>query len=211
MSDVLRVKWTIGVQSPPQPLLYCRRCKGTRNFTSSGRIRLNANGKRIDAWLIYRCTSCDSTWNRPVLERRPLRSIDPLVLAALQANEPTLARNLALDVEDLKRRVGTVEAFDGVVVVKDTQSWHTGPVRGVEILLVVPHPVVHRLDRLLAAELQLSRSQVHAMAASGALVVTPGKPRALRSAIRDGMRLTILIAPNDPEIVEAAMRNGPAP
>src|SRR5689334_17573730 len=98
MSDVLRVKWTIGVAKPPQPLLHCSRCNGTTNFGASDRIRVNSNGRRIDAWLIYRCTSCDITWNRPILERRRVRSIDPLFLAALQANDPRLARRLALDV-----------------------------------------------------------------------------------------------------------------
>ena len=144
-------------------------------------MRVNANGRRIDAWLIYRCTSCDNTWNRPILERRHLRSIDPHFLAALQANDSAQARRIALDVEDLKRRVGRVEQFDEVMVLKAVQSLSTAPARHVEIHCVVPHPTACRLDRLLAAELRLSRNQVQAMEESGALMVVPSGPRTLRT------------------------------
>jgi hypothetical protein len=193
MSDVLRVKWTILVESLPQPLLHCSRCNCTASFRTSGRIRVNANGRRIDAWLIYRCTSCHSSWNRPILERRRLRSIDPPFLAALQANDPALARRVALDVDDLKRRVGSVEQFDEVIVLKEVQSLSTGPARQVEIFFAVQHPTACRLDRLLAAELQLSRSHLQGMEESGSLIV-PGGPRAMRNPVRDGMRVTIAIA-----------------
>src|SRR5262245_40728564 len=104
MSDVLRVQWTIIPRTPPQPWLACSRCGEARRFRSSDRIRVNANGKRVDAWLIYKCTGCDSTWNRPILERRPVRTIEARLLRSLGASEADLVRRLAFNVEDLKRR-----------------------------------------------------------------------------------------------------------
>jgi hypothetical protein len=168
-------------------------------------MRVNANGRCIDAWLIYRCTSCDGTWNRPILERRRLRSIDPHLLAALQANDPTLAHRVALDIEDLKRRVGRVEQFDEVVVLKEVQSLNTMPTRRAEIHFTVPHPTACRLDRLLAAELRLSRSQVHGMEESGTLIVIPPGPRTLRNPVRNGMRATIIIYDGDASRITAAV------
>ena len=109
MSDVLRVQWTIIPGSAPEPWLNCNRCRGTTRFRTSGKIRVNANGKRVDAWLIYKCTSCDNTWNRPVLERRHVSTIDPHLLASLQANDPDLSRRLAF--EKLRRKL-EVEHFD---------------------------------------------------------------------------------------------------
>src|SRR5216683_7280150 len=122
MSDTLRVQWTIVPRIAPQPWLKCNRCRGTRRFRSSEKIRVNANGKRLDAWLIYKCTSCDSTWNRPILERRHVRTIDPLFLMSLRTNEPRLARRLAFDAEDLRRRASHVEEFGDVVVRKEMLS-----------------------------------------------------------------------------------------
>jgi hypothetical protein len=156
--------------------------------------------------------SCDNTWNRPILERRPLRSIDPLFLAALQANDPTLARRVALDVEDLKRHVGRAEQSDEVTVVKEVQSPTILPPRQVEIQFVVRHPTACRLDRLLAAELQISRSRVQGMEESGALVVVPHGPRALRNPVRNGMHVTIAVAAGHANrIAEAAMGRNPIP
>ena len=75
-------------RTPPQPWLACSRCRDIRPFRCSEKFRLNANGKRLDAWLIYRCGSCDNTWNRPVLERRNRRDIDPLVPACAGGKRP---------------------------------------------------------------------------------------------------------------------------
>ncbi len=140
MSDTLRVQWTIVPQMAPQPWLNCNRCGGIKRFRSSEKIRVNANGKRVDAWLIYKCTSCDSTWNRPILERRHVRTIDPLFLMSLRTNEPRLARRLAFDAEDLRRRASHVEELDDVVVLKDVLSESIMPIRRLEILCTVPKP-----------------------------------------------------------------------
>ena len=75
-------------RTPPRPWLACSRCRGIKPFRCSEKFRLNANGKRLDAWLIYRCASCDNTWNRPVLERRNRRDIDPACPARARGKRP---------------------------------------------------------------------------------------------------------------------------
>lgn len=190
MSDTLRVQWTIVSQISPQPWLNCSRCGDTKRFRSSGKFRINANGKRLDAWLIYKCTSCDDTWNRPILERRLVQTIDPQFLMSLRANDPALARRLASDAKDLRPRAGHVEMFDDAVVLKSVLSQSIMPAR-LEILCIVPEPTGLRLDRLLATELQLSRSQIRSLEKTRDLVVMNEGSRALRKPARDGLRLTI--------------------
>ena len=113
MSDVLRVQWTIIPGSAPEPGLNCNRCRGTTRFRTSGKIRVNANGKRVDAWLIYKCTSCDKHLeSAAVLERRHVSTIDPHLLASLQTNDPDLSRRLAF--EKLRRKL-KVEHDDATV------------------------------------------------------------------------------------------------
>jgi hypothetical protein len=191
MSDTLRVQWTIVSQMAPQPWLNCNRCGGLKRFRSSEKIRVNANGKRLDAWLIYKCTSCDSTWNRRILERRQVQTIDPLFLMSLRANEPSLARRLAFDAQGLRRQAGHVEEFDTAVVLKNVLSEGIMPIRRLEILCTVPEQTGLRVDRLLAAELHLSRSRVQSLEKTGDLTVVNEGSRALRKPVRDGLRLTI--------------------
>jgi hypothetical protein len=193
MSDTLRVQWTIVPQIAPQPWLNCNRCGSLKRSRSSEKIRVNANGKRIDAWLIYKCTSCDRTWNRPILERRHVRTIDRLFLMSLHANEPRLARRLAFDAEDLRHRARHVEEFDNVVL-KDVLSESIMPIRRLEILCAVPKPTGLRVDRLLATELHLSRSRIQSLERTGELIVFNDGSRVLRKAVRDGPCLTINLA-----------------
>src|SRR5690349_23513538 len=122
MSDVLRVQWTIIPRTAPQPWLSCSRCGEPKPFRSSDKIRVNANGKRVDAWLIYKCIGCGSSWNRPILERRPVRTIEPDLLTSLHTSEATLVRRLAFDVDGLRRSAGRVEEFDDALVIKTVLS-----------------------------------------------------------------------------------------
>jgi hypothetical protein len=187
MSDVLRVQWTIIPRSAPQPWLNCNRCRGTTRFRTSGKIRVNANGKRIDAWLIYKCTSCDNTWNRPILERQPVSTIEPQLLAALQASDPALSRGLAFEFATL-RNTSRLEPVDDVIVRKATVSGCAMFPCALEITCVVPDPIGLRVDRLLSTELGLSRSRIQDMQDGGHLSACPS---GLRRPLRDGLRVRI--------------------
>ncbi|MEX0957376.1 MAG: DUF1062 domain-containing protein [Rhizobiaceae bacterium] len=205
MSEILLVKWTIRPQEPPRPLLHCRRCSGTRSYKTGDRIRVNANGKRVDAWLIYRCTSCDGTWNRPILERRHVHSIDPQFLASLCANDAMVVDGIAFDIDDLKRWAPRLEEATKVVVAKEVLSGSAAQPGYLRILCVVPYPVTLRLDRLLADKLQLSRSRIHALEKSNALVVAASNSaRALRKPVRDGMELLIKLPVHDADWITRA-------
>jgi hypothetical protein len=185
MSDVLRVQWTIIPATAPEPWLNCNRCRGTTRFRASGKIRVNANGKRLDAWLIYRCTSCDSTWNRPILERRHVSTIDPRLLASLQANDPDLSRRLAF--EKVRRRL-KMEHFDDATVRKEVVSESARPACRLEIICVVPETSGLRVDRLLSAQLRLSRSRIQSMHHAGHLEASP---EGLRRPLRNGLHVRI--------------------
>ena len=190
MSDTVQVQWTIIPRTAPQPWLNCVGCGGPRPFRSSGKIRVNANGRRLDAWLIYKCTACEGTWKRPILERLPVGA----ALVALRGNEPGWVRRLEFNAEALRRHAGRVEQFDDVVVIKHAPSQTIPPVRWMEILCSVPEPTGLRLDRLLVSELHLSRGRLRDLAKTGYLIVVDGGPRALRKPVRDGQRVRLDLA-----------------
>ena len=105
------VQWTIIPQLAPQPWIACSGCGGPKPFESSGKTRLNANGKKLDAWLIYRCLACEKTWNRSIFERRNVRSIDRSVLEAMQSSDREWIRVLEFDVAALRREAQRVDEF----------------------------------------------------------------------------------------------------
>jgi hypothetical protein len=151
---------------------------------------LNANGRRIDAWLIYKCAICDATWNRPLLERRPLTGVAPALLDALRRNDPALASQVAFDIAGLRRHCNGVEQSAGAIVCKTVVSRPPGTAQQLEIRLAVPQPAALHLDRLLVRELGLSRARLQALCADKRLLLPEGS-RALRRPARDGTCVTL--------------------
>jgi hypothetical protein len=190
VSNTLRVQWAITPRTAPQPWLNCSRCRGPRCFRSSDRIRVNANGRRIDAWLVYRCIVCDSTWNRPIAERREVSALDRKVLLSLQANDPDLVHSLAFDVAGLKRWTTRVQEFDDVWVTRRVLSEGVQPVLRLEIECRVPQRIGLRADRLLASELRLSRSAIQRLVKAAQILTVPAGVD-LRRPLRDGLRLIV--------------------
>lgn len=197
MSGTLRVLWTIRTSTiTPSPILRCSRCDQPRAFEPSGRFRLNANGKRLDAWLIYRCTACGSAWNRPIFERRRRNEIDDDALAALQGNDPTLAVQVAQDAEGLRRWTARFAEGDrGTIAVdKAVLERGDGEVGRLVIDLVMPSAAAIRCDRLLAAGLGLSRNGIAALADAGRIAVDSSGRKPLARPLRHGSFLTIDLA-----------------
>ncbi len=183
---VLKVQWTVIPRTPPQPWIKCSGCGGLKPFRPSGKLRLNANGKRLDAWLIYKCSDCDRTWNRPILERRNARDIDPAVLEALRSADPDWIRTQAFDLASLKSQAQRIDEFVDVDVLKSPLGQNREDWIVLEIALVVPLATSLRLDRLLSAELNLSRSRLQSLQEAGKLRTDPARKDTLRRPIRNG-------------------------
>jgi hypothetical protein len=190
MCNALQVRWTVIPKLAPQPWIACSGCGDLRAFQSSNRIRLNANGRKLDAWLIYKCVTCDKTWNRPILERQNVRDIDPALLEALQANDPDWIRAETFNLEALRRKSRRIDECAELDVqkqlVRDAPDW-----THLDIELSVPFPTSTRLDRLLASELEISRAQLNRLHEDASLRPTPDRTDNLRRPIRSGMRIMV--------------------
>lgn len=190
MCNTLQVRWTIVPKIAPQPWIMCGGCGGLRAFQSSDKIRLNANGRKLDAWLIYKCTTCDKTWNRSIFERKNVRPIEPAILEALQSNDPHWVRAETFNLEALKKQSQRIDEFASFEIRKELLREDPGWIR-LEIELSVPFSANMRLDRLLASELQISRSQLRTLNESGLLQANSDRTDMLRRRIKDGLRITI--------------------
>lgn len=189
--STLRVHWTIAPAIAPRPLIACNRCGGVKPYRCSEKFRVNANGKRIDVWLIYRCVECDNSWNFAILERRTRRDIEPALLTALESNDPALVRRFAFDATALRGRAGRVEEFSEVTVRKELLDGEPKSAAALALELRVEGTTPLRLDRLLAGELGLSRSRLQSWDDRRWLCVEPDGAKALRKPVRSGMAVRI--------------------
>lgn len=175
------VTWRIVPVRTPRVVRACPRCGGPRPFASSDRFRVNASGRRLDVWLIYRCAECDFTWNLTVLERATPEAIGFPRLDAFLRNDAAAAWSCAFDASLLRRAGARVEASTPVQVEREAL-----PAGRVTVRLALPFPVRLRLDRLLAQELGVARSRLACLVA---------ETRAFRRPVFDGQAIELLSPP----------------
>lgn len=158
------------VVMPTRLPLVRRRCPGcaSERFQASGRFRVNANHKLIDAWLLVLCTACEETAKLTILERVTVRSVKPELLDRLYDNDPGLTAELLQDPVVQRRNHITLDWDD---------AWRLdtgGPVHlDREVIDISVHfaariPV--RPVRLIAEGTGLSRAEVEKLIADGNLV-----------------------------------------
>lgn len=156
------------------------------------KFRTNAQKKRLDVWLIFRCRACDETWNLPVFERIAIGDLAPDMFQAIAHNDPALALRHAFDHVHLAR-YGVVEDSRGVTVRKSRLHACDGDAAAVEIEISLARPCGVRLDRLLSCELGITRARVRALQLAGFLCVLPAGRKPLASPIADGQRIAIAL------------------
>ena len=71
-----RIKWLVVPKELPAVLRRCPKCGKKTEYENSGKFRVNANGSLLDIWLIYRCESCETSWNMAVYERIAAKDLD---------------------------------------------------------------------------------------------------------------------------------------
>ena len=90
----------------PESVKVYHRCGGSgkkQEILNSGKFRVNANGNRVDVWLIYRCKKCKHSWNLTIYERKKPAKIAPQEYELFMENDAELASQYGNDIEFLKR------------------------------------------------------------------------------------------------------------
>lgn len=73
----------------------CGGCGKKMRFVCAGKFRVNANGRRLDVWLIYRCEKCGHTLNIPLCERAAPGKIPGGLYKKFLENDRELAESYA--------------------------------------------------------------------------------------------------------------------
>jgi hypothetical protein len=205
LHEILRVTWQVAPLQPPLVRRHCSRCSNEMPFACSMKFRTNAQKKRIDVWLIYRCSACEEVWNLSIFERVGVGEMAPDAFDAIARNDPALALRHAFDRTRLMRH-GTLEERPDVSIRKSYDEGRALNAGIITIALALALPCGLRLDRLLTGGLDISRAQLGRLHDTGALSLSPATRRALRSPIADGQSIAINLALLDPALAETLRR-----
>lgn len=180
------VCWRIVPLHPPRVLRYCAKCRSIRRFASSDKFRLNAQQHKVDVWLIYKCLECESTWNCTIIARRTAKEIGPAHYLHFQQNDKEFAWSYAFDLSLLSRLGVQVDTEVEVQVERSSADSRKDDHGSKKIRLELAWPGIIRLDRLLAEQLQVSRSYLQRWVDGERLRIWPEEKNALRKPARNG-------------------------
>lgn len=164
--------WTIIPNTTPKIIKRCSRCRSHR-FSSSDRFRVNANKKVIDAWLIYKCESCDATLKVRIISRISVSKINQTLLDKLQVNDQILAWQYAFNVFQQQKDVELdwEIGFDVSVAVKNSEKLGIPQDNGMNILVKCEFFLKIPLFSLLRQKLSCSRNQLEKLQSTGGLEI----------------------------------------
>jgi hypothetical protein len=149
----------------------CAKCGGKSYFVNTNSFRVNANGNKLDVWLIYQCEKCRQTYNLSIYERINRTDIkngeyekfisNDIGLSAMYGNNKMLfTKNKAeIDMENVGYQLAVLKE-KGI-----------DEVRRIEIRN--PYGIKIRTDRVLSEILQLTRNTVKALIKEGRLSGVP--------------------------------------
>ncbi|MFF3513162.1 DUF1062 domain-containing protein [Streptomyces sp. NPDC002573] len=159
--------WVVAPTCLPLVLRRCHACASER-FRASGKFRVNANQKLIDAWLLTLCTACGETAKLTVLERMNVRSVRPDLLDRLHDNDPHLTAELLQD-PVVRRRNRIALDWDNAWRLDTGGADHLDrELIDVSVRFAARIPV--RPVRLIAEGCGLSRAEAERLIAEGKLV-----------------------------------------
>lgn len=181
------IQWTIRVGNLPLIVKRCPRC-GCERYENSGCFRVNANGTRLDVWLIFRCMACKSTWNMRVYERIDRMRLNQEEYAALQQNDEQLVRQIAFDRALLTNNHIAID-FSSADMYIEGDSIPTG--EAADVTLYSEYDLCLSACFILAEKLGVSKSRIKKLEEAGLLHIDGGiKKRKVgfgfRFTIKDG-------------------------
>lgn len=157
---------------PTQSFTIIRGCSGCGRKTSyknTDKFRVNANGSRIDVWLIYQCENCRHTYNLPIYERRKNTDIPVGEYQRFLDNDAQLSeeygRNLPL-FQKHKAKIDHQSINYELLRLQDTID-ATGFKGQVQITIQNPYCLKIRPEKLAAEILGQSASSVKKQVANG--------------------------------------------
>lgn len=183
--------WKIIPTQTPAVYRRCPRCGIKQRFISSDKFRMNSNHHRLDIWLIYKCNSCDSTWNCTIFSRITLDQLDRDLYDRFIQNDQHTAWQYAFDYELLKRNQAVYETkVDYVVEGKELDIENTVG-KEVRVLITFVFAINIRLESLISSELRLTRGQLQSLIDKDALWIDSKKRVPLAKNVKQDVVVVI--------------------
>ncbi|MGN1434069.1 MAG: DUF1062 domain-containing protein [Ruminococcus sp.] len=139
----------------------CSGCKRKQSFVNTDCFRVNANGNRLDVWLIYQCSKCRHTLNVPIFERISPAKLNKELYEKFLENNAELAEQYGKSYSFFKSRKLEVDRNSVSIALYDENGKAEESDTGTTFKRIVVHNdsgLKLKNEKLIAMVLKISRS-----------------------------------------------------
>lgn len=140
----------------------CSGCGMKARYKNTKKFRVNANGNKLDVWLIYQCEKCKHTFNLTIYERQRPAAVPEEEYERFLSNDEELAEKYGKNFPFFKKNKAEVDSENvnyQFVKVQETEGEKSGEQRTL-IIIHNPYGLKIRSEKQIAEVLGLSRSHV---------------------------------------------------
>ena len=125
MSYLRKIEYEIVLKDSFLIIRNCPKCGRKSHYINTKKFRVNANGNKLDIWLIYQCAECKHTLNLAIYERKKASSITKEEYQCFLDNDEQLAERYGKDMQLFRTNKADID-FDrlhyGVIKLHETKE-----------------------------------------------------------------------------------------
>ncbi len=185
MSYLRKIEYEIVLKDSFLIIRNCPKCGRKSHYINTKKFRVNANGNKLDIWLIYQCAECKHTLNLAIYERKKASSITKEEYQCFLGNDEQLAERYGKDMQLFRTNKADID-FDrlhyGVIKLHETKEISGF---GEQIIITVKNPnqMKIRSEKQIAMVLGLSRNQVKSLLEKGEIELVMELPQSISFSI----------------------------
>lgn len=165
----------------------CPKCGRKTYFKNTKMFRVNANGNKLDIWLIYQCEECKHTLNLSIYERQKVSSIPKEEYQRFLENDEQFAETCGKNMQLFRKNKADVDfkKVDYDFVKRHETMKYSDSGEQIEVAINNPYQLRIRPEKQIAEVLGLSRGQVKSLLERGEIEWKTQLPQYISFRIKD--------------------------
>ena len=185
MSYLKKIEYEIVPKDSFRVIRNCPKCSRKAYFKNTKKFRVNANGNKLDIWLIYQCEECKHTLNLSIYERQKVSSIPKEEYQCFLDNDEQLAEMYGQNMQLFRKNKADIdfEKFNyDFIKLRETMEYSDFEER-IVVAINNPYGLKIRPEKQVAEVLGSSRSQVKSLLEKGEIELQTELPQFISISI----------------------------
>ena len=185
MSYLKKIEYEIVLKDSFWVIRNCSKCGKKTYYKNTKKFRVNANGNKLDVWLIYQCEECKHTLNISIYERQKVSSIPNQEYQCFLNNDEQFAEMYGKNVQLFRKNKADID-FEKInydfVKLHETVEYSDSEEQ-IVVAINNPYQLKIRPEKQIAEILGLSRSQVKNLLEKGKMELKTELPQFISVSI----------------------------